>query len=342
MPKREREDAISELSSRIFSTMLEEVLLDVVLQSHHEIARSKVVCPICHTKCNEVHVPSVSLPGPSSSHSTPPNGVDSVENGRSDTGTSTPVNGKDGNVYFECEVCKQQVASNRFARHLSACLGLGNSRRNAARTSTAKSKLASEAGRSASPYVPSESGHVSDEGKANPKKSKSKAKKADEAEFSLHRKRNGSPSVSPTKKSKKQKTTASAVTRVKSEPDILGAPNNSLPPSQSNSQSRIPSKLRETSLASFIPDQRSSSPDSQDSSSTPTSTLSARSPVIPAALPPKKKAPGKTKAAANGLAKRPSPPRPPPPPVIRMPSPDFLGGEMDGDETGSSTDTDSD
>ena len=30
--------------------MLEEALLDVVLQSHQELARSKAVCTVCHTR----------------------------------------------------------------------------------------------------------------------------------------------------------------------------------------------------------------------------------------------------------------------------------------------------
>lgn len=63
---------------------------------------------------------------------------------------------------------------------------------------------------------------------------------ADEAEFSMARKRTGSPSISPTKKSKKQKTgtihqfifvvffeyhsPGSPITRVKTDPDIQSSP----------------------------------------------------------------------------------------------------------------------
>ncbi len=91
-----------------------------------------------------------------------------------------------------------QVASNRYAPHLSGCLGLGGTRRGAPRNANAKLKyvviyaflqeltliplvffrLAPEAGRSASPYLPSENGHLSDDGKgANKAKGKSKAKR---------------------------------------------------------------------------------------------------------------------------------------------------------------------
>lgn len=127
-----------------------------------------------------------------------------------DSATATPVNGKsEGTVYFECENCKRQVslldldafmlltvsqiASNRYAPHLSSCLGLGNSRRGAVRNATSKTKcvyrhsrrnallirsrLASEAGRSTSPYVGSDAGNVSDDGKPG-LKTKTKLSKA--------------------------------------------------------------------------------------------------------------------------------------------------------------------
>lgn len=76
MPKRERDEAVAELvsvapswssrgrsahlvltsrvcmqSSTVFATMLEEILMDVVQQSHQEIARARAVCDVCHTRC---------------------------------------------------------------------------------------------------------------------------------------------------------------------------------------------------------------------------------------------------------------------------------------------------
>jgi hypothetical protein len=71
MPKSEREETITALviyilylldsrllsvsrspqTSRIFSAMLNDLIMDVTLQSHHEIARSRTVCNICHTWC---------------------------------------------------------------------------------------------------------------------------------------------------------------------------------------------------------------------------------------------------------------------------------------------------
>ena len=37
-------------SSIFLSEMLEEILMDVVQQSHKEIARARTVCDICHTR----------------------------------------------------------------------------------------------------------------------------------------------------------------------------------------------------------------------------------------------------------------------------------------------------
>ena len=37
-------------SSTIFAAMLEEILMDVVQQSHKEIARTRAVCDVCHTR----------------------------------------------------------------------------------------------------------------------------------------------------------------------------------------------------------------------------------------------------------------------------------------------------
>ncbi|KAI0082252.1 hypothetical protein K474DRAFT_1768022 [Panus rudis PR-1116 ss-1] len=351
MPKRERDEALAELSSRIFSSMLEDIILDIALKSHQEIARAKTLCPTCHTYCGDVHVPNPSnagQPTASSSRQSPKEGDNTHNN---DTGQSTPINGNgksDGNIYFECEICKRSIASNRYAPHLSSCLGLN--RRGAARNATTKTKLAAEAGRSVSPYVPSENGYLSDETRAGLKsKTKtSKAKRADEAEFSLNsKKRMASPATSPAKKSKKAKTNNSPSLSHKTIPGT----SNPLSLHHTSSQTRVPSRLANT-----VTGDRESSPDSRFSSPersthTPTSTLSAKSPVIPpmpGGVPGQRGRPlknGTTKAKANGAPppKRMSPPRPPPPPPVpKVAQPDFLVDvEGDGDETGSSTDTDS-
>jgi len=322
-PKKERDEALNDFSSRIFSAMLEEVLMDVVLQSHQEAARFKSVCDICHTRCNSVHAPGSSTSTPSGSQSALPESQNTQD--ASGAGTGANANGV---TYFDCTNCGRSMASNRYAPHLSNCMGLGNSRRGAARPSTTKARL--EAGRSASPYMGSDLGNLSDDGRPATKlKGKSKAKQADDAEFSLHRKRNGSPSISP-KKTKKQKA----------------GPPAALPLSHTNSQSRIPSKLRESSvLSSGRHDRRSSSPDSQFSSpaqsaSTP-SAFSVQSPVLAGAGIPGKPKPknGQANSLNSAGSMRFSPPQPPPT-AIRGAEDYFV--DVEGDETGSSTDSDSD
>lgn len=324
-PKKERDEALNDFSARIFASMLDELLMDVVLQSHEEIARSRSLCEICHTHCNSAHGSS----GQTSSS----------DNGRP-LGTP-PTNGTDtpnGTVYFACAVCNREIASNRYAPHLSSCMNLGTSRRGAARNANNKNKPP-DAGRSASPYLASESGHVSDNSKGNSKaKGKSRAKQVDDAEFSLNKKRNGSPSVSPVKKAKKQKT-GSPVTRVKTDPDLSGSPS-LLPIAHTNSHSKIPSRLRESSvLSSAQVDQRSTSPDSRESSpSRSVSTFSLQSPILPGAPPPRRVKPSVT-ASKTGV-NRYTPP-PPPIPKIKFTESEYFV-DVEGEETGSSTDTESD
>ncbi|KAH9853163.1 hypothetical protein C2E23DRAFT_729563 [Lenzites betulinus] len=351
MPKRERDEAVAELSSTIYSAMLEEILMGVVQQSHREIARARAVCDVCHTRCNAVHVPGPSNAG--TSRIPTPNGGET--NSPSATGANTPVNGttKDGTVYLTCLECQREIASNRYATHLSACMGIGN-RRGATRSATAKSKAgaAGDVGKSASPRLASEAAHLSDDGApAKPPpakgKAKGKAKKIDDGALNGNGKRTASPSISPAKKTKKQKTGACpAASRIKSEADS-SVPSNSLLPVPL-SATRIPSKLRESSIASsFQRDQRSSSPDSPTRLSSPARSISTqastaiRSPAITSATIKSKAANGKGRGAP-APPRLPSPPRPPPPvPIIRMPDTDYLV-DVEGEETGSSTDTDSD
>lgn len=112
------------------------------------------------------------------------------------------------------------------------------------------------------------------------------------------------------------------------------------------SQSKVPSKLRDSSIASFgltqsTPSSRSSSPGtpmaSHMSTSTSTSTFSMKSPPrpIPTVVPKKKGRPPKNGAVKAALPPPPaptkpiSPPRPPLPPIIRAPDPDFhIGGYL--------------
>ncbi|EPS99132.1 hypothetical protein FOMPIDRAFT_97108 [Fomitopsis schrenkii] len=316
MGKKERDEVLSELSARIFSSMVDDALMDVVLESHQSIARTRRVCD----------------------GATP-----SDVNSPAGTGVNTPANGKsNGNVVLDCVNCGRQLASNRYAAHLADCMGL-NSRRGAARNASNRAKLGSDAGRSASPFLGTEDGMLSDDGKpsiASKGKGRSKAKRADDAEFNLHRKRPGSPSTSPKKSAKKAKTSGSPMARARGEP---GSPSSLLPMAPTGSHSRIPSRLRESSLLSSAQRDLSSSPEAPSRIPSPASTLasapSLRSPTLSAKTP--QKANGKKSKLIPPPPRRPSPPPPPPLPAIRIPEPDYLV-DVDGDETGSSTDTDSD
>ncbi|KAJ3720680.1 hypothetical protein C8R42DRAFT_671400 [Lentinula raphanica] len=171
----------------------------------------------------------------------------------------------------------------------------------------------SDAGRSGSPA--SEAGYISEDGKAQKGKGKSKTKRADEAEFNLKRKRPLSPQVSP---SKKQRQKGSPASRVKSDMDGISS-TSSIP--TTNSQSKIPSKLRDSSLASF--NDRESSGSSRESS--PDASLSS---ILSSSFMNK----GMVTRPKPVPLKQPSPPRPPPP------VPAYIEDD-EGDETGSSTDT---
>ncbi|KAF8649792.1 hypothetical protein AX16_005558 [Volvariella volvacea WC 439] len=219
-------------------------------------------------------------------------------------------------------------------------------------------RSATDIGRSASPS--SELGNASDDGKGAKAKAKSKSKRAEDAEFNLKRKRPGSPQVSPTK-SKKLKASGilfgifkhelsltlelgTPISRIRAEAEFSGHPNavNSIfPPSApftklTTRQSKVPSKLRDTSIAptaerSATPSSRSSSPDNA-LAQTPTSSAFSQSPKLTNRAV-KSAASNKNRVSGTGPPKRFSPPKP-------APIHDYSLDDG-GDETGSSTDTDS-
>ncbi|OJA21260.1 hypothetical protein AZE42_02534 [Rhizopogon vesiculosus] len=293
MSKAEREDVIATITSKIFSAMLDDLTMDTALQAQHQLLRSRAVCRICHTRCGMVH-PN----GAQNLTSQTQSAVQADAGGKaaSSTGTITPNGTKsDGNIFFECMVCKRQVASNRFAPHLSACMGTG-SRRAAPRGTNLKTKIPIEHGRSASPYPGSENGNASDDNSNGKGKAKGKGKRtgntlllqtdegvsdnlvADDADFNLKRKRPISPQTSPAKKPTKKLKTAgtdgSPVSRLKANPDSSGTTaGNTLQVPSLSSQSKVPSKLRSSSTTSFLERDRSSTPGSQSSAGTPIATI---------------------------------------------------------------------
>ncbi|KAG7099472.1 hypothetical protein E1B28_001321 [Marasmius oreades] len=314
--KQEKELFLSGLVTKIFCAMLDDIVMDSAIQAHNEVSRSRAVCVVCGTRCNAVHVPGSSKLATSSRAATPMAEGNSLNGATTSIPGSTPSSVKDGNVYLDCVNCYHPIASNRYAAHLSSCLGLSSARRTANRGSI-KSKQ-SDAGRSNSPA--SEIGNISEDDESKPSakgKMKSKGKRADEAEFSMKRKRPISPQVSPNKKPKPKGL--SPLKKAGSSGVVL---------SSLGSQSKVPSKLRDSSTAPY-PGSTSSSSRSSSPDGTSSAPLAAKfnSPNF------------KTKGSQNGskspmTVKRPSPPRPPPPVPAYM-------HEDAGEETGSSTDTDS-
>ncbi|KAG6371663.1 hypothetical protein JVT61DRAFT_9377 [Boletus reticuloceps] len=349
--------------------MLDDLVMDAALQGHREIARSRVECQICRTR-NASHLPAVVQVVPltgcssnlanrhtldpfrtvhgSNAHALPQaQYAGSIEASSSavktlpNAGTSTPTTVKDGNVLFECTVCKRQIASNRYAPHLSSCMGIGTGvRRGTARATNLKTKIPIDSGRSASPYLGSENGNLSDDNSNEKAKGKSKGKIAGIC-HSLRARCIISlvPCFSTQSRARRPYESGSVLY---SWSPIHFSMLQSL--QALSSHSKVPSKLRASSTASFLDRERSSTPGSQSSVGTPigASTSPAISANSPAGTgPPKRGRPKGSKTGvgrgAAALMKRPSPPRPPPPPV-RI-EPDYLI-DVEGEETGSSTDTD--
>jgi len=322
----------------LFEALLDDIVVDVALQSHQEVARNRRKCDVCHTHCRQVHtltLPSATVTATASQSTlgsrpgTPPR----------DVGTPNGSMNKDGTVLLDCVGCGRPTASNRYASHLSGCIGIGTgTRRAAVRNATSKSKLGSDAGRSVSPYPGSENGNASDHSaplpppgpkkKGRPPKNKPKvpATSNDDGDVLSHRKRPGSPLSSPTK-NKKQKVSV---------PLARAGSNSPLAPPGAKSQSKIPSRLRESSIALSLeieatgasPGSRSSSP----ATATPTSSVLGLGNGRPNGITA-----GSIVEEKRIPARIPSPPRPPPP-VTRRPETDYLI-DVEGDETGSSTDT---
>ncbi|KAG7450266.1 uncharacterized protein BT62DRAFT_927581 [Guyanagaster necrorhizus] len=333
----EKEALLASLTNKLFCAMLDEIVMDAAIEAHHDVLKSRSICSVCNTRCNAVHLPGSTTSSSQTVPSTRPGTPASADNKQAAhrTGTNTPNGAKlDGsNVYLDCVQCSHPIASNRYAPHLATCMGLSTARRSAARTNS-KPKQSSDPGRSASP--PTDDGNVSEDSRPLKSKSKSKSKRADEAEFNLKRKRDSlktSPQVSPNKKQKQQK--GSPVSRVKAEHDgMLSMP--ALP--STNSHSMVPSKLRDSSTASFLdrssPSSRASSPDVGSIRTTVSSSFSGHSPTFASRGSNAKIVKGK--GPPRPISKRMSPPRPPPPSLL----PDYVQDDA-GDETGSSTDTDS-
>ncbi|EJD04322.1 uncharacterized protein FOMMEDRAFT_19579 [Fomitiporia mediterranea MF3/22] len=376
MAKADKEAVLSDLTSRIFASMMGEIAMDVAIQAQKEERNSLSVCKICGMRCNQVHALPEAAPAAGSSRAGSPT-IDGLP--PPDSGTPGSSGKSDGNINLSCVNCQRLFASNRYAQHLTTCLGVGTGvRRTAQRNAVTKTKTNANT-RSGSPYVD----EVED---AKPIKGKGKAKGRAAAEDDVvGALKSGLPQPSPTKKQKKGRATPATGTG----PPRL--PGSRLGPPGSNP--KPPSKVRSTptpSIASHISKtSHSPSAHSNDSSDaeggipatggtgvdsgaegegeSQSSVLGGISPSLPTAESIGR---GRSKAgsfsqgtgsgggssAGGGSkakkvtgtgppAKKPPPPPvnrlpslpPPPPPPVRQPNSTFLI-DIEGDETGSDTD----
>lgn len=328
MPRSERDEAISKLTTMMFSAMISELVLDVTLQAHYEVQKLNVLCDVCHTRCGTAHASSSTvLTNPSSSRPPSPSmeGKQPTPTGSVSGASAGPTNGKsDGIIYFECLGCKRQVASNRYAPHLSSCMGAGiGNRRGGSRNPITKSKSSGDQGRSESPYLASDG---SDDSKPSTKgKGKAKVAKKDDGEFSIHRKRPGSPQATP-KKLKKAKTTGSPLKHITDMPPPASKKSSKLRESSiTRESSNAPSVDNESRMSFFSPEPTSVSPTSSIGSPGATSVKVTNSQNA--------RKPGATTSSTAASA---APPQP------NTHDASYMMMEYDGNETGSSTDSDSD
>lgn len=328
MPRSERDEVISKLTAMTLSAMISELVMDAALQAHYEVQKLNALCDICHTRCGTAHASSSTGPvNPTSPRPPSPSieGKQSTPTGSVSGASTGPANGKsDGTIYFECLGCKRQIASSRYAPHLSSCVGAGiGNRRSGSRNPITKSKSGGDKGRSESPYLGSEG---SDDSKPSTKgKGKGKATKKDDGDFGIHRKRPGSPQATP-KKLKKAKTAGSPLKNITDMPP---------PSSKKSSKLRESSVTRESSIAPSVDNESRMSAFSPEA--TPVSPTSSTD--SPSATPVKLTN-GKNAQKSGATSTIPAPSVAPPQPNVHDAS--YMMMEYDDNETGSSTDSDSD
>ncbi|WVQ96149.1 hypothetical protein IAU59_003252 [Kwoniella sp. CBS 9459] len=241
-----RSSEISAVASAILDEMIGDLVLSTAMAAHREIKRGRVVCGTCGTKCR-AHLPlppptlqqSSAAPSRTSSPQPPlstdgsqppsraggyPVGPERGTGGSTGIGSGSGRVDAGGNVFFECLVCSRQIASNRYAPHLSSCLGLnGSTRRGAARSAAAKARLGSNNDRSSpSPYTAGNGSENGDWGSDGDSVSGSKKRKM----MNGSAKRGRSPSKVPMSKKAKLGSTSGTATPTPS------FPRQALPPSK--------------------------------------------------------------------------------------------------------------
>ncbi|KAH8120552.1 hypothetical protein DFH11DRAFT_72906 [Phellopilus nigrolimitatus] len=358
MTRAEKEAALADLSSRIFSAMLGEVAMDTALQVHKEERRSRSVCGVCGMRCGQEHLHDATVPGSSRAASPSASNADGTPMASSSIPSGT--NKTDGN-------------------HLATCLGVGTGvRRSVQRNAVTKTKMNTN-GRSDSPYVD----ETLDETKIGGKgKTRAKAKSSGgyDDDPSGTQKRPGTPQGSPSKKQKRGKGAPSSIPLAASgtgPPRLPGSHRLGLPGSNPKSSSKLrstptPSVASLVSKNSRSPSAHSDSSDSDADSAgeaeSHSSVVGELSPSLPAAESiGRNNALGRSRpgsftsgtgsvgGGANGKAKKvtgtgppakklppqvhrlPSPKTLPPPVPVRRPESNYLI-DIEGEETGSDTD----
>ncbi|KZT43918.1 hypothetical protein SISSUDRAFT_1039841 [Sistotremastrum suecicum HHB10207 ss-3] len=266
------DEILDSYANALFDKMIGDIVLDIALQSHKQISRSKAVCNICHTRCGQIHLPLPASVAASSRSQGSRTASPSPSAKQDSNGTSTPTQKGDGNIYFDCLNCKRPIASNRYVPHMSSCMGIGTVRRGTTRNINGKPKSGSDAGRS-SPFPDSASqGEPSaSQSKPKPKKSKPGSQASEDG-------------VSP-KKRRPSEDTAALSSSKKHKPSLERSPSASesitIQSLSQSSQVKIPSKLRESSATTLRENSASpaNSPKSDSGTSTASSGSSATSPI---------------------------------------------------------------
>ncbi|KAJ1309647.1 hypothetical protein OPQ81_006414 [Rhizoctonia solani] len=296
------DNEIDSLASAIFDTMIEDVVLGIALDEHKAGMRNRAVCAVCHTRCRlEEHInqgANSGLPGTPNSGNTAANGDGNTNvngNGGSAKGESAPM--------ADCIKCKRTIVSTRYAQHLAACMGLGNTRRTGPRNAASKARTSTESG----PATPTQrSGSVNSEDAPAPTpttkpKSSKKKKRPDTPASDTTNENNKREGAAPAKatKSKKQKVGKAANGKpLAFQPSDLeefatASVASPSPGKPSSTVSRVPSKL-----------QNSQTPISPSNSSATTPTHTPK--IAPAAVPPSASTSGPPPRVVRGTG----PPRP--------------------------------
>ncbi|KAG0028346.1 Ataxin-7-like protein 3 [Podila clonocystis] len=118
--------SLASLSFEILSELLDEIVLDVVSESHREVKNMRSICPICKTKCRNYVVRA---------------GLDIF--GQNPQSNSTQV--------YDCVHCQRSFPAQRYAPHLEKCLGLAG--RASSRVASRRMGAGERAG-SGSPFTP--------------------------------------------------------------------------------------------------------------------------------------------------------------------------------------------